>query len=138
MRPPDEIKLEFTRQWARRAENDYRTASHLLKSGGEYAYGATFHAQQTAEKYLKAFLVWHQIDFRKTHDIAMLIELATPVVPDISEILADASELTPYGVEYRYPGDYPAVTGVDAVKAVRLATLVRDEIRKRLPTDSME
>jgi len=138
MRPPDEIKLEFTREWSRRAENDYRTASHLFESGGEYAYGVTFHAQQTAEKYIKAFLVWHQIEFKKTHDIVLLLELAVSVASELSKVLADAPELTPYGVEYRYPGDYPDVTEVEAEKAFRLATLVRDEIRKRLPNDSME
>lgn len=137
MKQPEEIKLEFTREWIRRAENDYRTARHLLESGEDYAYGVTFHAQQTAEKYIKAFLVWHQIEFKKTLDIALLIELAASLVPEFKKILAGAVELTPYGVEYRYPGDYPDVTVADAEKSFQLAMSVRDEIRKRLPSDAL-
>jgi HEPN domain-containing protein len=57
MKKPEEIKLEFTCEWVRRAENDYRTTEHLFESGEAFAYGVTFHAQQTAEKYMKAFLV---------------------------------------------------------------------------------
>jgi HEPN domain-containing protein len=138
MKRPEEIKREFTREWVRNAENDFRTAKHLFESGEEYAYGVTFHAQQTAEKYLKAFLVWHQIEFIKTHDIAILIESAETIASDISETLGEVPELTPYGVEYRYPGDYPDVTAIDADRAFRLATVVRTEIRKRLPKDTIE
>jgi HEPN domain-containing protein len=132
MKPPEEVKLEFTRDWVRKAENDYRIARHLLESGADYAYGVTFHAQQTAEKYLKAFLVWHQIEFKKTHDIAILLESTAEVAPEISKTLAEVTDLTPYGVEYRYPGDYPDVSMADAEKSVQLAELVRTEIRNLL------
>jgi HEPN domain-containing protein len=137
MKPPEEIKLEFTRDWVRKAENDYRIAKHLLESDEDYTYGVTFHAQQTAEKYLKAFLVWHQIEFKKTHDLAILLESAAKVAPEISETLTEVPDLTPYGVEYRYPGDYPDVTATDAEMSVQLAELVRTEIRNRLPETAM-
>ena len=52
--------------------------------------------------------------------------------------LTEAHELTPYGVEYRYPGDYPDVTFMDAQRAVKLASLVRTEIRHRLPHEALE
>jgi len=41
--------------------------------------------------------------------------------------------LTPYGVEYRYPGDYPETTVEDAAKALDTARHVSEEIRFRLP-----
>jgi HEPN domain-containing protein len=81
-----------------RAENDYPIARHLLESGEEFAYGVTFHAQQMAEKYIKAFLVWHQIEFKKAHDITFLIESATTVTPELNETLSGTAELAPCGV----------------------------------------
>lgn len=69
MKPPEAVKEEFTREWIRKAENDFKTAEHLLQGGPDFAEGTAFHSQQAAEKYLKAFLVWHQIEFQKTHDI---------------------------------------------------------------------
>ena len=137
MRRPEEVKLEFTQEWVRKAENDYRTAKYLVESGQDFAYGATFHAQQAAEKYIKAFLVWHQIEFRKTHDIALLLELTVSVEAEIAKILSQTIELTPYGAQYRYPGDYPEVNVADMNRAFQLAELARMEIQRRLPRQIM-
>jgi HEPN domain-containing protein len=133
MKDHEKVKLEFTCDWIKKAENDFAIAHHLNNSGEIYAFGTTFHAQQAVEKYLKAFLVWHQIEFRKTHDIQELLTLTSQVDPELLVIIHEAAELTPYGVEYRYPGDYPDITLNDAVKAITTAHHVRDEIRSRLP-----
>ena len=138
MRPPEEIKTEFTRDWIRKAEIDFKTAGHLCQSGDEFVEGVAFHAQQAAEKYLKALLVWHQIEFRKTHDIEALLMLAGKVDDKLSDVLRDAVVLTPYGVDYRYPGDYPEVTRGDAESALQLADCVRREVLGRLPRDVLE
>ena len=138
MKPPDVVKEEFTREWIRKAESDFKTAEHLLKSSSDLAEGTAFHSQQSAEKYLKAFLVWHQIEFQKTHDINALLRLAGKVDDKLSEILRDAVVLTPYGVDYRYPGDYPEVTRTDAERAFQLAERVRSEVRSRLPHQTLE
>jgi len=138
MKPPEVIKTEFTREWIRKAESDFKTAGHLLQGGPDFAEGAAFHSQQAAEKYLKAFLVWHQIEFHKTHDIEALLRLAEKVDDKLPEILREAVILTPYGVDYRYPGEYPEVTIADAKKALRLADCVRAEVRGRLPGHTLE
>jgi HEPN domain-containing protein len=137
MKQPDEVKREFTHQWMTKAEADFLTAEHLCNSGEEYVYGVVFHAQQASEKYLKAFLVWHQIEFQKTHDIAVLLKLASGVDEEMVNSLSDAQELTPYGVEYRYPGEYPDASVADARRALNLAGQVRKEVRRRLLTDTL-
>ena len=65
MKPPEQIRQDLTRQWVEKAEKDYDTSGHLLSAAGAYFEAAAFHAQQAAEKYLKALLVWHQIEFPK-------------------------------------------------------------------------
>ena len=57
----------------RKAEGDLRAAEHLLALEERDYFTAAFHAQQAAEKPLKAFLVRHQIPFGKTHDIQELV-----------------------------------------------------------------
>jgi len=138
MKPPEVIKEEFTREWVRKAEIDFKTAGHLYQSGPDFAEGTAFHSQQAAEKYLKAFLVWHQIEFHKTHDIEALLRLAEKVNDKLPEILREAVILTSYGVDYRYPGEYPEVTIADAKRALRLADCVRAEVRSRLPGHTLE
>lgn len=133
MKPREVVIAEFIVQWVEKAEADFNTADYLWKAGGRYTYAVAFHAQQAAEKYVKAYLVWHQIEFKKTHDIAGLLVLVSTVDTELSAILRDAELLTPYGVEYRYPGDYPHVTIALAEEALRIAAQVREEIRERLP-----
>lgn len=104
----------------------------------DYAYSVVFHAQQAVEKYLKAYLVWEQIEFPKTHDIAALLNLVGHGRKDLAQALADAIDLTPYGVEYRYPGDYPQVEWDDVQKAVNIAENVRRQIRDSLPKETLD
>jgi len=56
--------LEEVKQWVRRADTDLRVAKRLLDDVEE-PWVITFHAQQAAEKYLKAYLTFKQIRFRK-------------------------------------------------------------------------
>ena len=65
----------------------------------------------------------------------MLLRLAANPAPDLPELLAEAKTLTPYGVEYRYPGDYPDVTEYDARKAFAIAGKVKKKVLQRLPED---
>lgn len=138
MKRPEEVKLEFTRDWVRKAEGDFKAAELLLQSGEGFQFQTAFHAQQAAEKYLKAFLVWHQIEFPKTHDIGKLTTLAADVDADLPAAVGEAESLTPFGVDLRYPGEYADVTPEDAQNAVALAKRVRDEIRDRLPDGALE
>lgn len=78
---------------------------------------SAFHSQQAVEKFLKAYLVRYQIEFRKTHDLGELLDLAASVDPSLLDELGECVWLTPYGVEYRYPGQYPEVDHGSAVDA---------------------
>ncbi len=128
MRPPDEIRRELVAQWLKKAEEDFALAEHLLREDSGFLAAAGFHWQQAAEKFLKALLVRHQIDFPKTHDLDELLDLIAVVDSDRAGELREASKLTLYGVDIRYPGDFPEI-GIDAAReASRLATRVRDAV----------
>lgn len=91
-----------------------------------------FHAQQCAEKYLKALLAFHGIDFPKIHDIERLLALAQ-LGDRVSLSVEEQRLLTGYGTITRYPGDYEPVTFSEARRAVALARRVRNVVRKELP-----
>ena len=82
-----------------------------------------------------ALLVMRQVEFPKTRDIERLLELVAVGDGPLAEALADVAELTPYGVEYRYPGEYEPVPAEAAITCVSLARRVHDEIARRLPED---
>ena len=63
-----------------------------------------FHAQQAVEKFLKEFLVYHDIDFPKTHDVDFLLLECKKINDKIFDI--DLGSLTDFGVSIRYPDDF--------------------------------
>jgi HEPN domain-containing protein len=117
--------------WVERAEEDYLLALSAMRRKSPLTYGATFHAQQCIEKYLKALLISRQVVFPRTHDLAALgylCEQAGIILP----IDDDALELlTAYAVETRYPGTQPTVE--ESKEAVKLARVMRRFLKKALP-----
>lgn len=132
MRPPEEVRRELVRQWRDKAEQDMKAAEILVAAEPPFRSAACFHAQQAAEKYLKAFLTHHQIEFPKTHAIEELLELARPRSADLALQLKDAASLSPYGVDVRCPGDAPEPDLDEARKAIELARKVRDTVLSTL------
>ena len=128
MRPPEQVKLELVRQWLARADNDLETAKFLFASGRPFFSAICFHSQQAAEKYFKALLTWHQIEFPKTHDLELLLALIASTDSALASSLTGVAVLNPYGVEIRYPGDFPDTTDADAEEAMQLADKVQEAI----------
>ena len=75
MRTREQVIWDFVQDWLKKASHDLETAEILIKSDWEDYFNCAFHAQQAVEKFIKAYLVKNQIEFRKTHDIAELINL---------------------------------------------------------------
>lgn len=133
MRPPDEVKREIVRQWVAKAEQDIKASEALLEAEPPFLYPSCFHAQQAAEKYLKALLTWHQIEFPKTHSIEQLLDLARQADAETAASLRDAAVLSPYGVDIRYPGEQPEPNLEETQQAVELARKVRNSVMNALP-----
>lgn len=67
-------KTEYIRNWLFRTNEDIAVMKNLVESGArDYTSAICFHAQQAVEKFLKAFLVFHDVDFPKTHDLDFLL-----------------------------------------------------------------
>ena len=132
MSVPPEALLKI-RQWVEKAEHDFTTAEYLLTLSEGCPFDTVcFHAQQCAEKYLKGFLAFRSIDFPKTHDLVVLLNLAGgPTALGVD--LLDIEPLNRYPVEARYPGDWESFTREEAEEAVQLARKVREAVRKHLP-----
>ncbi len=85
---------------------------------------ACFHAQQCAEKALKALLLYREIAFPKTHTIEVLLDLLKTQGVSIPNGVDEAFELSEYAVQTRYPGEWEPVTKAEARRAIEQAGLV--------------
>ena len=124
-------QADLVKGWLRKAESDI-TAAQLCITEGTALDAACFHAQQAAEKCLKAYLIAHGISFPYTHNLEKLVELCISNDPSFSSLKGSAGSLTPYAVELRYDDDFwPLVT--DAHQALEAALAIRDHVLERLP-----
>lgn len=98
-------KIDTTKLWFRKAKNDLISAEKLSSGDNPVLDTAIYHCQQAAEKTLKGFLVFNEIEFSKTHDLRTLINLGSIKDNALIELTNAAESLTPYAVEYRYPDD---------------------------------
>ena len=136
--PPNEAVVEVVRGWIAKAEADLQNAKLVLQAG---AAGPTdtvaFHAQQCAEKYLKALLCSRGEDVPRIHDVETLLGLAG-AWERVEMTVEESRLLTDYATVTRYPGDYEPVSLVEADRAVELAERVRAAVRSEFPNSVLE
>ena len=110
--------------WLRHAQGDLALAKAPLPEGGLYAT-LCFHAQQAAEKSIKAVLLALCVEFPKVHSLSRLIDLLPADVPRPDD-LKQSARLTVYATIYRYPaaGDDLDVPIEHYREAIRLAEFV--------------
>ena len=131
--PLDPIRVTDARAWIERARRDLGAGSHDLKARPPYTGDAMFHAQQAVEKALKGFLAWHDIPFRKTHDLRELFHTAATVDPSLEAVGARAEVLSPFAWVFRYPGETEEPSIQEARAALKLAREAVKAIVARLP-----
>lgn len=110
----------------RKAESDTLALDVTLRSGALDA--ACFHAQQAAEKYLKAFLTQEDVTFPYTHNLTRLIELCAGIDADFRSLLPRVEPLTPYA---RYDPSF-SPTREAAEESRSAAQAVREFVLNRL------
>ncbi len=121
----------LSREWIQKAEGDFATASREIRVRKFPNYDAVcFHAQQCAEKYLKAMLQDAEIPFGKTHHLIVLLELLLGTEPSWELFRPQLQSLNAYAVSVRYPGEISDKAA--AREALRLAKTIRIEARRKL------
>jgi HEPN domain-containing protein len=117
---------DLARAWLGKADRDL-AAAKLCAGETQTTDAACFHAQQAAEKYLKAYLTASGADFPRTHDLEELARLCQPHAPTLDLGRCDLIGLTEYAVQVRYDlTEVPSLA--EARSAVAEAAAVRDAV----------
>jgi HEPN domain-containing protein len=97
---------QTTAEWVAKAEADFATMQRESRVRKNPNYDAVcFHAQQSAEKYIKARLCEADISFGKVHDLVALLEQVLTVEPRWEKFREDLAYLSDFAVSFRYPGE---------------------------------
>ena len=124
--------IEFALRWLEKAEHDLITARQTLALADGPTDTPCFHAQQTVEKSLKALLTAHGTTFPRIHDLMPLLDMAAPLLPDLEEHREAFAQMTDYGVEVCYPGDWLDPERADAESALTVAEHVARVVKEHI------
>lgn len=118
-------------EWQHYADEDELAAEAILKDDGP-ANPICFHAQQLAEKYLKAFLINKGERFEKRHQLDYLLNLCEKIDSTFKELRDDCLYLTEFYVETRYPGDIPEFSMAECKTALNRAKRIKEFVISKL------
>lgn len=126
----NKAKLELLKEWIYTAEVDLKTSKQLLRSENEIlTESICFHCQQCAEKYLKVFLIFHDYNPPKVHDLERLVELCANFDNEFRDL--DTGNLTDYGVSVRY-ADFFVPSLLDAQESLEIAEKVKEFVNTKI------
>ena len=119
-------KINIVKQWIEKADHDLGTAQVTYLYIPKYQDTIAFHCQQAAEKYLKGFLIFLDIPFKKQHSLNYLLGLISQKVEISDELYDYASELEDFAVEIRYPDTSIGLTTDEEIQqAFKIAKHIR-------------
>ena len=124
---PVEQAAEASR-WLEYANGDLRTAIAIAKDPDVPPRSACFHAQQCAEKSLKAALIHVGIEPPKLHNLASLVELLPPSWR--VRTATDLGRLTFWAAEARYPSDSGEASAEDVRIAIDTSKWIYDAVKR--------
>jgi len=137
----NEENKEKTKKWIRKAEEDLKVAKDEINTFAPATDMVCYHAQQTIEKVLKAFLIFHNKRFRKTHDISELIELCSEIDKEFENLIEEKEilRLNFYATEVRYPEALEYGPDIEEAKeAIEIAEKVKEFVLKKLKEKGYE
>lgn len=129
------MNVPETTRWLNYAQSDLDAAQTLLQAHASYARQICFHAQQAAEKAIKAILILLEIKFPYTHDLDHLREIVPPGWR-VKTAYPKLYGLSIWAVEARYPDDMPDIVEAEAREALQQAqaiyTLIKEDIQNHI------
>lgn len=129
---------EYTKKWLIKAMNDLKVMRNERNMKGDdlVTDAICFHAQQAAEKFLKAYLVAYDIEFGKTHNLKILLKQCADHDADFKKVTV--GDLSDYAVEVRYPDEFydPTIEEVD--ENISIAESIKEFILKKFNIDEKD
>lgn len=119
----DKGRTRLVDDWYRFAAEDLDAAEKLHHERDYFFHQTCLLCQQSAEKYLKAFLLSHDWKLAKTHELSRLATECRDYDVSFDALYPPCELLNGYVITGRYPGDLPfeSTTKEDAKLAIAAA-----------------
>lgn len=122
---------KIVKEWLKKAEDDLEMAMRATRGKKKMYWVTGYHAQQSAEKLLKAFLIAGDKEPERTHNLVKILKEYKMLEPKFTFLEGYAEFLTPFAAEIRYPTDLQ-LSAQHARKALKSAKEIKDFVVGRI------
>ena len=120
------VDHDIIKEWMIKGDQDFEFARINFEEDKQFYAQICFHFNQAAEKYLKAFIIANRLEFRKIHDLHLLLKQCKSKDPSFSQLEDDCEYLATFYIETRYPVHWPtSFSKKEAEKAYQSANNIR-------------
>ena len=113
-------------EWIEKADHDLGSAKLIYSHLPDYYDTIAFHYQQAVEKYIKAMLVYFDVEFQRTHNLIYLLELLSGKIEIDDNRYDKAILLNGFSVQIRYPDKTIYLTKEELEFAILISQDFRD------------
>lgn len=133
-------RVKLIKNWLSLAEENFLFAKAGMKEDFSPYHTVCFMCQSSAEKYLKAFLLWNGWELKKTHDLSELLDLCLEYNDSFEYLFPECELLNGYITEGRYPGDLPfeRIGADEAKEAIESTEKIANHVLKNIHFPSNE
>ena len=131
-RNPEEVEL--IQNWLSYAKENLLTAKTIIEEDFSPYHTVCFMCQGSAEKYIKAYLIWNGWIFKKIHDLEELLTYTIDFDTEFETLREECKLLNKYVTEGRYPGDLPweLISEKNAGEAIVAADEIARFVKERI------
>src|SRR3989344_4846914 len=122
---------KIIQEWLLTAEKDLKIAKEDIDKP-ERRQDVSFHCQQSAEKFLKAFIIFKNLEFRPTHDLETLLQICSQQNKEFGSIRTECKMLSPFYIGARYPDFDERLTGEEVNEVLRYAQKIVKFVKKKI------
>jgi HEPN domain-containing protein len=127
------VDVEIVREWLAKADEDFEFARINFEEGKNFFAQICFHFQQAAEKYFKSYIIAHELEFLKIHDLPLLLKICLSKDSSFEQLRDDCEYLTTFYVDTRYPVHWPTrFSHQETEKAFKSAERIRSFVKNKL------
>ena len=125
-------KKVYIEKWLNFAKEDLDTAKALLNGDFLFNRSICYHCQQSAEKDLKAYIIYLDLPLNKTHNLIKLVDQISELDKEITHLQQAVEVLTDYIVSARYPDDSDLIADEESKLAFRESEKISKYIRSKI------
>jgi len=127
------VDVQIIHEWLAKADEDFEFARTNFEEGKPFFAQICFHFQQAAEKYLKSFIIAHELEFLKIHDLPLLPKICLSKDLSLEQLRDDCEYLTTFYVDTRYLVHWPTqFSHQETQKAFQSTVRIRAFVKNNL------